>query len=140
METIFDIIDFVIADPMTLLIAFVSAVALGACVVAGYWLLARSDVKRRTVRLNAEGAMNASGNSVPPDLSHRTTMAQLSQSIDRLFGEGDQAASKILRKQMIQAGYYSPGAPAAFLTIRVGAMLGLAVFGFTLGQIGRAHV
>jgi tight adherence protein C len=133
METIYDIIDFVIADPATLLMALGSALALAACVVAGYWLMARADVRRRTVRLTAEGAMTVTGGNVPPEASHRTTLAQLSQSIDRLFGEGDHAASKILRKQMIQAGYYNPGAPAIFLTIRVGAMLGLAALGFTLG-------
>jgi tight adherence protein C len=133
METIFDIIDFVIADPVTLLIALVSAVALAACVLAGQWLMARADVRRRTVRLTAEGAMASAGGSGAPEAAHKTTIARLSQSIDRLFGEGDQAASKILRKQMIQAGYYNPGAPAIFLTIRVAAMLGLGAIGFTIG-------
>jgi tight adherence protein C len=133
METIFDIIDFVIADPITLLTALVSAVALAACVLGGQWLMARADVRRRTVRLTAEGALASAGGGVAPEAAHKTTIARLSQSIDRLFGEGDQAASKILRKQMIQAGYYNPGAPAIFLTIRVAAMLGLGALGFTIG-------
>ncbi len=138
METIFDIIDFVIADPLTLVIAVVTAVALACCVVAGQWTMARVDVRRRTVRLTAEGALATASASGAPSAGSapKTALMQISQSVDRFFGEGDKAASKILRKQLVQAGYYNASAPAIFLTIRVGAMLALAALGFTQGLIG----
>jgi tight adherence protein C len=131
METIFDIIDFIIADPLTLVLAICAALALAACALGGQWAMVRMDVRRRTVRLSADGTASAAGQ--PGAMPAKTTLTQISQSVDRLFGEGDKAASKILRKQMVQAGYYGPSAPAIFLTIRVAAMLGLGVIGFTLG-------
>jgi tight adherence protein C len=132
METVFDIIDFVIADPLTLVLAVCAAMALALCAIGGQWAMVRMDVRRRTVRLSADGAASAAGGQpgAPPA---KSTITRISQSVDRLFGEGDKAASKVLRKQMVQAGYYGSSAPAIFLTIRVAAMLGLGVIGFTLG-------
>ncbi len=130
METLFDIIDFVLADPLTLILALGTALGMAGLAVGGQWTMARMDVRRRTVRLSAEGPGAGHGIEAPPA---RTTLAQVSQSVDRLFGEGDKAASKILRKQLVQAGYYGSNAPAIFLTIRVGAMLLLGVIGFTIG-------
>ncbi len=132
METLFDIIDFVLADPLTLVLALATALGLAGLAVGGQWTMARMDVRRRTVRLTVEGAGSGHASDIPPA---RTTLAQFSLSVDRLFGEGDKAASKILRKQLVQAGYYGTNAPAIFLTIRVGAMLLLGIIGFTIGLL-----
>ena len=135
METLFDIIDFLLADPVTLLIAFGASAVLGLAVIGAQWGMARADVKRRTVRLVSEG-----GAALPPATGHKAALAQLTTSVDRLFGEGDEAASRILRKRLIQAGYYAPSAPAMFLTIRVVAMVSFAALGFLAGLLADDHM
>jgi tight adherence protein C len=140
-ETIFDIIDFLIAEPLTLLLAMVTAACLAGCVLGGQWLMARADVKRRTLRLASDGP-NAGGvgASASAASERKALIAQVTSSIDRLFGEGDGAASKILRKQLVQAGYYGPTAPAVFLTIRVVGLLAFGALGFTFGMMGDDHM
>jgi tight adherence protein C len=141
METIFDIIDFLIDKPGTLLMALAVSLALGGVVLAAQWLSARSDVRRRTVRLAAETA-GGGHNAEMPDSSakRKAAIAQLTGSLDRLFGEGNEAASKILRKQLIQAGYYSPSAPGIFLGVRLLAMLAFGAVGFGAGIAADDHM
>jgi len=137
METIFDIIDFLLAEPVTLLLAMAVAAGMGAAVLGGHWLVARGDVKRRALRLSAVGpvgAGSARGSGLDPSTQARKAfLADLTTAIDRLFGEGDRAAGKVLRKKLIQAGFYSANAPAVFITIRIGALFGLGAAGFALG-------
>lgn len=143
METLFDLIDFLLAEPLTLGLAALAAAGAGAAVLGGQWLLARSDVKRRTLtlRLAAEGPMGAGrpGPDGAPQ-GRKAALASLTASVERLFGEGDEAAGKILRKQLIQAGYYGSNALAAFLTIRVVALVGLGLAGFGLGLFLDDHM
>ena len=141
METIFDIVDFLLAEPMTLLLAVIAASALAAAVLGGQWLAARSDIRRRALRLATDnpGGVNASVHAPRPG-DRKAVLAQLTTSVDRLFGEGDEAASKILRKRLVQAGYYNPTAPAIFLTIRVLALLGLGVLGFVVAIAVEDHM
>jgi tight adherence protein C len=131
MESIFDLIDFLIRDPFTLLMAVMVATLLGAASVAGQWVLARADVKRRTARLTTQAGSNES--NVAAGQSPREGIEKLTQSIDRLFGEANDSAKKILRKKLIQAGYYSPSAPATFLAIRLSGLLLLGGIGFLIG-------
>jgi tight adherence protein C len=141
METLFDIIDFLLAEPITLLLAVMAAAGFAAAVLGGQWLLTRSDIRRRSLRLasgNAAGTKTLGEAPEPTD--RKTVLAQLTASVDRLFGEGDEAASKILRKQLVQAGYYNPTAPAIFLTIRVLAMLGLGAVGLAVALAAENHM
>jgi tight adherence protein C len=141
METIFDIIDFLIAEPLTLLLAIVTAACLAGCVLGGQWVMARADVKRRTLRLASDGPSEGGVHSSSAAASERKALiARVTSSIDRLFGEGDGAASKILRKQLVQAGYYGPTAPAVFLTIRVAGLLAFGALGFTFGMMSDDHM
>ena len=140
METVFDIIDFLLAEPLTLLLAVLAAAGMGAAVLGGQWLMVRAEVKRRTLRLAAEGPTARGPGQDPSTLERKAFLANLTAAVDRLFGEGDAAASKILRKRMIQAGFYGSNAPAAFLTIRLGALLGLGAAGFGLGLASDDHM
>jgi tight adherence protein C len=135
METVFDLIDFLLADPLTIVLALAAAAAVGLCVLAGQWLMVRGEVKRRARRVSGEAvAAGGGGNASVP--SERTALiAQVTQSVDRLFGEGNESATRVLRKKLIQAGYYAPSAPAMFLVIRVGGMAVLAALGFMIGVL-----
>jgi tight adherence protein C len=143
MESLFDIIDFLVRDPFTLLLAVTVAALLGVASMGGQWVLARADVKRRTARLTAPvGASEAATNS---DQTSQDGIKKLTQSIDRLFGEANDSAKKILRKKLIQAGYYSPSAPATFLAIRFGGLILLGAIGFGIGlalddQLQQAYI
>jgi tight adherence protein C len=140
-ETIFDIIDFLIAEPLTLLLAIATAACLAGCVLGGQWLMARADVKRRTLRLASDGPSEGGVHAASATASERKALiARVTSSIDRLFGEGDGAASKILRKQLVQAGYYGPTAPAVFLTIRLVGLLAFGALGFTFAMMGDDHM
>ncbi len=140
METIFDVIDFLLAEPLTLLLALAVAALLAAAVFGIQWLVARGDVKRRTLRLAAEGPTRAGSSSEPSGADPKAFLASLTATIDRLFGEGDAAADKVLRKKLIQAGFYSANAPATFITIRVAALVGLGAAGFGLGMMVDDHM
>ncbi len=139
MEMIFDIIDFLLAEPLTLLLAIAVAGVLAAAVLAAQWLIARADVKRRTLRLAAEGPTR-SGAAQEPVPDSKAFLANLTATIDRLFGEGNAAAERVLRKKLIQAGYYSANAPAAYVTIRVAALFGLGAAGFAIGMFLDDHM
>ncbi len=140
MDMIFDIIDFLLAEPVTLLLAIAVAVAMAAAVLAAQWLIARADVKRRTLRLAAEGPMRSGSGQDAPAADPKAFLANLTATIDRLFGEGDAAADKVLRKKLIQAGFYSANAPATYVTIRVAALFGLGGAGFALGMFLDDHM
>jgi tight adherence protein C len=134
METVFDLIDFLLADPFTIVLAVAAAATIGGCVLAGQWFMVRGDVKRRARRVSGEvAAAGSAGVSAPSE--RNALIAQVTQSVDRLFGEGDESTTKILRKKLIQAGYYAPSAPAVFLLIRVGGMVVLGLVGFLVGVI-----
>jgi tight adherence protein C len=130
MDILFDILEFLLRDPTTLMFAVLVASGVGAAAVCGQWVMARADVKRRTRRLVSDGpsAVLVGGGN----LNSRDGVKQLTQSIDRLFGEEDASAKKILRKKLVQAGYYAPSAPATFVAIRVVGLLLLAAAGFFL--------
>jgi tight adherence protein C len=141
METIFDLIDFLLAEPSTLALAVAVAAGLGGAVLGAQWLMARADVKRRTLRLAADGPTSARETGRPQaSPGPKAFLANLTASIDKLFGEGDAAASRILRKRMIQAGFYGSNAPAVFLTVRLGALLGLGAVGLGLGLAADDHM
>lgn len=141
MDPIFDIIDFLIRDPFTLALALGVALALGGFVFAGQWAVARGDVRRRTSRASVGAVSSNAGDKSAQPLSERQLLlSRLTTSIDRLFGEGDEAASKILRKSLVQAGYYSISAPAIYLTIRVAGMVLLGAAGFLVGTVSDDHL
>ncbi|MFM9973165.1 MAG: type II secretion system F family protein [Beijerinckiaceae bacterium] len=138
METLFDLIDFLIADPLTIILAVAAAGALGLSALLGQWWMVRGDVKRRARRVSGEvAAVTADGSG---QSQRNVLVSTVMQSVDRLFGEGDQATAKVLRKRLVQAGYYSPTAPATFLLIRVGGMAGLAAIGFLVGILSDDHI
>jgi tight adherence protein C len=139
METIFDIIDFLIDDPFTLLLATGVSALVGVGLLAGQWTLARSDIRRRTLRLSADGPVGDQASGPAAAGGSARMVSQVTASIEKLFGEGDAAASRILRKQLVQAGYYGPTAPATFVTLRIGALFILGLAGFALGTFNDEH-
>jgi tight adherence protein C len=144
MDSIFDLIDFLVRDPLTLVMALAGAAAMGVLTLAAQWANVRGQVKRRAGE--AAHAVAASGGghgrttaALPPS---RTSLAleKIVASVNQLFGEGENAASKVLRSRLIQAGYYSQSAPAIFLALRVGLMAALGCAGFASGAIMEAHM
>ncbi|MGL4635697.1 MAG: type II secretion system F family protein [Beijerinckiaceae bacterium] len=145
MDLIDDIIQFLINDPITLVLAVATAIALAIGVLGMQFISARKDVKRRAERVNTApvAASNAATDGTPqaPQLTERQALLQrITTSIDSLFGEGDAAASKVLRQRLIQAGYYAPNAPSVFLAIRVGGMVVLGIIGFLIATVADNHM
>jgi tight adherence protein C len=139
MEPLYDLIDFLLADPLTILLAVAAAAAIGGGALAWQWVMVRGDVKRRTRRVSGETAA-VGGTSVSMQSGRNALIAQVTQSVDRLFGEGDETATRVLRKKLIQAGYYAPSAPAAFLVLRVGGMAVLGALGFMIALFSDDHI
>ena len=139
MDIVFDVIDYLLAEPQTLLLAALAAAGMGAAVLGGQWLMVRSEVRRRTLRLAADGPIRTAAPEAAGG-ERKAALDSLTSAVDRLFGEGDVAASRILRKRMVQAGFYGANAPAAFLTIRLGALLGLGALGFAVGMASDDHM
>jgi tight adherence protein C len=141
MDPIFDVIDFLIRDPFTLALALGVALALGGFVFAGQWAVARADVRRRTSRAsNLPLSSTENKKSAAPISERQLLLARLTTSIDKFFGEGDQAASKILRKSLVQAGYYGTSTPAIFLTLRVAGLVLGGALGFLVGTLSDDHL
>jgi tight adherence protein C len=133
-----ELLTFLANDPVTLFLALGASTLMGAAMLGLQWGSVRADVKRRAAR----ASISIAGSSEPIQApSERDALLQrVTTSVDRLFGEGDAAASKVLRKKLVQAGYYQSSAPALFLTIRVGALAVLGALGFLLGSINGEHI
>jgi tight adherence protein C len=142
MDAIFDLIDFLIADPATLLFAVAGAALLGAMTLGAQWASVRGQVKRRAGEAAhaAAGAGHGRATAALPPSKQSAALERIVTSVNRLFGEGEGAASKVLRKRLVQAGYYSASAPAVFLTLRVGLLAALGAAGFLWGVVSDMHI
>jgi tight adherence protein C len=143
-ESVFDLIDFLIRDPLTIAMAAGGAALMGALALAAQWASVRGQVKRRAGEAAHATAAPAGGKgraaaALPPSRSS-LALEKVVASVNRLFGEGESAASKVLRSRLIQAGYYGQSAPAVFLTVRVVLLGALGLAGFMLGAMTDAHV
>jgi tight adherence protein C len=142
METVFDIIDFLLRDPVTLLFAVCAAAAMGVVALGLQWASIRGQVKRRAGEAAhaVAGGGAGRGGALQPSSKPSQALDRIVASINQLFGEGETAASKVLRSQLVQAGYYAASAPAIFLTMRIGLMAALGLTGFLAGVMTDAHV
>jgi tight adherence protein C len=142
MDPIFDLIDFLISDPATLLFAAVGAALMGAVALGAQWASVRGQVKRRAgeAAQAVAGAGHGRATAALPPSRQSAALERIVTSVNRLFGEGEGAASKVLRSRLVQAGYYSTSAPAVFLTLRVGLLAALGAVGFLWGVASDMHV
>jgi tight adherence protein C len=142
MDALFDIIDFLLRDPLTILLAVGGAVAMGALALAIQWAAVRGQVKRRAgeVAHAAAGVGHGRTAAALPPSKPSVALERIVTSVNKLFGEGEQAAGKVLRGKLIQAGYYGPSAPAVYLTLRVALLLLLGLAGFLWGVTTDAHI
>lgn len=144
MDPIFDIIDFLLRDPLTILLAIGASVLMGGCTLLAQWASVRGQVKRRAGEAGEALAVGGTGGGrmvTPVGPSRRSDMLEkVTSSINNLFGEGESAASKVLRSRLVQAGYYTPGAPALFLTIRVGLLAACGLLAFGAGMVMESHI
>ncbi len=146
MDLLDDIIQFLINDPITLVLAMATAIALVICVLGMQFFSARLNIKRRAERVNsaprssAVGADGVAQMPAPPMTERQALLQRITTSIDSLFGEGDAAASKVLRQRLVQAGYYASSAPSVFLAIRVGGMVALGAIGFLIATFSDNHM
>ncbi|MGL5116823.1 MAG: type II secretion system F family protein [Beijerinckiaceae bacterium] len=130
-----EIITFLADDPLTIILAVATAVTLGIAALGVQFLSVRRDVKRRASRAARETTVSAAGPGTapaPPEDARKAMVAKILASVDRLFGEGGKGTDKVLRKQLIQAGFYSANAPTVFMTIRLALAIGLGALGFAI--------
>jgi tight adherence protein C len=143
METLFDLIDFLLGDPVTVLLAIAGATVMGGLAFAGQWAAVRGQVKRRAGEaghaIQGGGAATVRLHSAPPSRGS-AALDRIVRSINGLFGEGESAASKVLRSRLVQAGYYSHSAPAIYLALRVGLLAILGGVGFLSGIMMDRHI
>jgi tight adherence protein C len=141
MDALFDLIDFLAADPLTLLMAVAGAAAMGAVAVAAQWAAVRGQVKRRAGEAGHALAVGGSGRTTAlPPTKPSAALEKIVASVNSLFGEGESAAGKVLRSRLVQAGYYSSSAPAIYLALRVGLLLALGAAGFIAGVATDSHI
>jgi tight adherence protein C len=141
MDAIFDLIDFLLRDPLTLVFALAGAGVAGVLTLAAQWASVRGQVKRRAGEAATviSGAGNGRSAALPPS-KPSAVLDRIVTSINSLFGEGEGAADKVLRNRLVQAGYYAASAPAVFLALRVGLLLALGAAGFLIGAIAESHI
>jgi tight adherence protein C len=140
MEAVFDILDFLLRDPLTLLLALGGALGMGTLALAAQWASVRGQVKRRAGEA-AHAVAGAGRSAAPPPASKPSAVIEkIVVSVNRLFGEGEGASSKVLRSELVQAGYYSASAPAVFLTLRIGLMAALGAGGFFGAVMMNLHI
>jgi tight adherence protein C len=142
MDALFDLIDFLVADPVTAVLAVTVAVAAGVLALGAQWASVRGQVKRRAGEAAhaAAGAGHGRTTAALPPSKPSAALEKVVSSVNRLFGEGEGAASKVLRSKLVQAGYYSASAPAVFLTLRVGLLVALGAAGFMWGVMSDLHI
>jgi tight adherence protein C len=142
MDTIFDLIDFLLRDPVTILLAAGAATLMGAAALGLQWATVRGQVKRRAGE--AAHAIAGAGTGRAPQHatpSHqKAALERIVSSVNALFGEGESAASKVLRNRLVQAGYYSAAAPAVYLTVRLALLLVIGGAGFLAGIVTDRHI
>jgi tight adherence protein C len=142
MDALFDIIDFLIRDPLTIVFAIGGAALMGALALAAQWATVRGQVKRRAGEAAGVVAVAANGRATaaPPPSKASAAVEKVVASVNSLFGEGEAKTGKVLRNKLLQAGYYAASAPAIFLTIRVLLLAGLGFAGFMYGMLTDAHI
>jgi tight adherence protein C len=142
MEALFDLIDFLIRDPLTILFAVGGGVVLGVAALGAQWASVRGQVKRRAgeAAQATAGAGHGRATAALPPSGASLALEKLVASVNRLFGEGEKAVAKVLRAKLVQAGYYAPSAPAVFLALRVGLMVLLGLIAFLAGIFSDAHM
>jgi tight adherence protein C len=142
MDALFDIIDFLIRDPLTIVLALGGAGLMGALALGAQWASIRGQVKRRAgeaATVVAGGGTGRATAALPPSKAS-AAVEKVVASVNSLFGEGEAKTGKVLRNKLLQAGYYSSSAPAVFLTIRVLLLVGLGFAGFMYGVLTEAHI
>jgi tight adherence protein C len=134
MELLDEILAFLADDPLTIILAVATAITLGIAAFGVQFLSVRGEVKRRAGRAARETSIAAASGAppAPPVDARKAMVASILASVDKLFGEGGKGTDKVLRKQLIQAGYYSANAPTAFMAIRLGAAIALGALGFAI--------
>jgi tight adherence protein C len=139
MDILFDLIDFLLSDPATLLFAALGAGLMGAMALGLSWANVRVQVKRRASEAATATAGGGRTAALPPSKPSEA-LERIVSSVNRLFGEGDSAAGKVLRNRLVQAGYYAASAPAVFITLRVALMLALGGAAFFAGVFTEQHI
>ncbi len=141
MDAVFDLIDFLIGDPLTIALALAGAAGMGVLALAAQWASVRGQVKRRAGEAAHAVAGGAGrGPIAPPASGPSEALGRIVMSVNRLFGEGESAAGKVLRSRLVQAGYYSASAPAVYLTLRIGLMMVLGAAGFAAAMVADMHI
>jgi tight adherence protein C len=132
-----EFLDFLARDPWTIGLALIVSTLTGLVLVGWQWLSARRDVARRrndVVRMASAGDEKSEQSVTPPmpggpparaAASKPAIFAEaMTRAVDRLFAQGEDAQAKVLKRRLVQGGYYSNSAVAWFFAAR---MIGLVV-------------
>ena len=125
-----DALDFLVdalGEDGTLVAALVALAGLGLAIfLTVNFLQGRSDVRRR--------ATAEDKGSPGPKKASDSARAEAQQSLNRLmtyvetaFAGGNEKESRVLRRQMVQAGFFDPRAVAVYFAARLGIAAGLGL-------------
>ncbi len=123
MDTLNVLLDGALDDP-ALLLAALGAAALGLLAVLGVGLVqSRAALLRRAT----EGVDRAGSRAAPGGTAERP-LERLGRYLETTFAQADDRQTRVLRLQLVQAGFFDQRAPAYYFAARIGcaAVLGLA--------------
>ncbi|HYF55007.1 MAG TPA: type II secretion system F family protein [Salinarimonas sp.] len=133
MDTLLGLLDAVLADPL-LIPAVLAAAALGTLGALAFGILrSRSALLRR-----ATEGVDRQGAGAPAGVADRP-LERLVGYLETTFSLSDAKQARVLRQQLVQAGFYDQRAPALYFAARIGAAIvlglaGLVAIPFLVGQ------
>ncbi|HEX2724778.1 MAG TPA: type II secretion system F family protein [Beijerinckiaceae bacterium] len=141
MDTLASLIEVVAEDTMVLGLLALCGIGLAGLVAASF-VQARKDVRRRA-SAPAEGP--AGVRMQPARAEARRSLDTLMTYVETNFASGDGHENRVLRRQLIQAGFYDQKAVAYYFAARVGvaavlAVAGLLVLPLAFDQMGSSTV
>ncbi len=124
---------------MLALLVFLAATTLAFTVIAG--VRVRGEIKRRAAgiggRVNPQGAAAAQGMRSLRSSSLEAAKRLLDYTTKH-YSTNDNKDMKVLRRRLVQAGFYDPRGVAYFFIARTGLAIGLAIAAFTFAPMGMA--
>lgn len=122
MDSFASLIEVVAEEPMILGLLALCGVGLAGLLAVSF-MQARKDVRRRAAA-STEGA--ASVKTQPARAETRRSLDSLMSYVETSFASGDGHESRVLRRQLVQAGFYDQSAVAYYFAARIGAATALA--------------
>lgn len=129
MDPVFGYIDALVRGDAAALVSTLIFLATALTTLAVAIVInARGTIRRRVAAISLD-APRKSGSKRSPAESGRRAAERLGEYATRHFASVDTRNQRLLRKRLIQAGFYSPRAVGGFLLARLVALVSFAVLG-----------